>query len=265
MFFAATILLSAVFETAYCLGNAAAVVPLMWTPAFCAAAACVFALTGRGEKPGFKNVSRMLGLKGCGVKYVFYGAALPLVYLLVPYAVYWCMKPENLLYRGVPLWIALKDCVPVAVVGIFGSMVTALGEELGWRGFLLPAMKERYGLKKALLFTGLFWCVWHYALLIFGGYMAQTALWYRLIAFTLCIFPVSVMAAVLTLESGSVWPAAFLHAAHNCYDQTVLDVITRGADKMYYVSETGVFTVVCCWCIALVMLTRYLKKTAAER
>lgn len=40
------------------------------------------------------------------------------------------------------------------------------------------------------------------------------------------------MAGLLTLQSGSVWPAAFRHAAHNNYDQAVFPVITAGFNKM---------------------------------
>ena len=83
--------------------------------------------------------------------------------------------------------------------------------------------------------------------------MSGTPLWYQLSAFVLCIFPVGVMAGLLTLQSGSVWPAAFLHAAHNNYDQSVFQVITAGANKMYFVSETGVLTILCTWALASIM------------
>ena len=62
-----------------------------------------------------------------------------------------------------------------------------------------------------------------------------------------------VMAGLLTLESGSMWPAAFLHAAHNNYDQAVFQVITRGDNRMYFVSETGVLTILCAWALAAIL------------
>ncbi|MBO7362292.1 MAG: hypothetical protein J6U41_02735, partial [Lachnospiraceae bacterium] len=63
--------------------------------------------------------------------------------------------------------------------------------------------------------------------------------------------------------SKSIWPAAFLHAAHNNFDQAVFDVITRGDDKKYFVSETGVFTIVCAWIIAIVLIVLLKKNTGA--
>lgn len=72
--------------------------------------------------------------------------------------------------------------------------------------------------------------------------------------FVLCIVPVGITAGFLTYKSKSIWPAAFLHAAHNNFDQAVFGVITRGENRMYYVSETGLFTVICAWLIAVIVL-----------
>ena len=152
--------------------------------------------------------------------------------------------------------VILKDLLPILVIGTFFSLLSAMGEEIGWRGFMVPALYERLGLNKTLLISSLFWCCWHLPLLIGGDYMSGTPLWYQLPAFVLCIFPVGVMAGLLTLESGSVWPAAFLHAAHNNYDQAVFGLITGGDNRMYFVSETGVLTVLCAWILAAILYIR---------
>lgn len=54
--------------------------------------------------------------------------------------------------------------------------------------------------------------------------------------------------------------AAFLHAAHNNFDQAVFGVITRGDNMMYYVSETGLLTIACAWVLAVVMYLTMRKK-----
>ena len=95
--------------------------------------------------------------------------------------------------------------------------------------------------------------------------MEGGSLLYSLIAFVLCIFPVGVICALLAIQSGSVWPCAFIHAAHNNYDQAVLGLITRGEDKMYYVSETGIFTVVCAWIIAIIMVISFQNYSSERR
>lgn len=261
-FFAIVILISAVVETLICLGGPEWLyIVLMWIPAMAATVANGVSFRENGEPFSVRKLFVRGGFRKCKLRYVLLGCLLPLVYLLVPYMVYWLLHPENFAYHGVSWTVILKDILPVLVLGTFMSMLSALGEEIGWRGFMVPALYERLGLNRTLLISSLFWCCWHLPLLIGGDYMPGTPLWYQLPAFVLCIFPVGVMAGLLTLESDSVWPAAFLHAAHNNYDQAVFDVITAGANKMYFVSETGALTILCAWVLAAILYIRAKKRT----
>ena len=255
------ILFSGVAEAVYCAGKIEWVVALlMWIPAISAFIAAGIAMADNKDKFNPIKLFRYVGIKFCNPLYVLLGVVIPFIYLYIPYRIYWFMHPENYGYTGVAFSIILRDLAIYTVVCVIISLITALGEEIGWRGFMLPAIMQRLGDLGAMAFVSIFWCLWHFPLLIFGGYMEGTPLWYQLIAFVLCIFPVGIIAAILTFWSRSVWPAAFLHAAHNAYDQTVFDVITQGADKKFFVSETGVFTIVCVWVIAIIMFVIY-KKT----
>ena len=261
-FFVIVILFSAVVETMICRGGPEWLYAvLMWMPAVAAAVANCISFRENKEPFSLKKLFAKGGFRKCKLHYILMGCLLPLLYLLIPYMVYWKIYPENFAYHGVSIWVILKDITPILVIGTFISLLSALGEEIGWRGFMVPGLYERLGLNKTLLISSLFWCCWHLPLLIGGGYMPGTPLWYQLPAFVLCIFPVGVMAGLLTLESGSVWPAAFLHAAHNNYDQAVFDIITAGANKMYFVSETGVLTILCAWALAVILYIRAKKQT----
>lgn len=254
VFFAIVILLSTVVETMICRGGSEWLyMVLMWIPAVAAVVANCISFRENKERFSLEKLFAKGGFRKCKLRYVLLGCLLPLLYLLIPYMVFWQIYPENFAYHGVSLAVILKDLLPILVIGIFMSLLSALGEEIGWRGFMVPALYERVGLNKTLLISSLFWCCWHLPLLVGGGYMSGTPLWYQLPAFVLCIFPVGVMAGLLTIKSGSVWPAAFLHAAHNNYDQAVFDIITAGANKMYYVSETGVLTILCAWVLAAIL------------
>lgn len=229
---------------------------LMWIPASSAVIASAVALKERREKFALKSFITGLGIRRCSISYILLAVLIPLIYLLIPYVIYWKTHPDNFAYAGVALSLILKDCLPALIIGIFPGILSAMGEEIGWRGYMLPALTERSGLKKALIITSLFWCCWHLPLLAFGDYMAGAPVWYKLPAFILCIFPVGIIIGGLTYMSKSVWPAAFLHAAHNNYDQAVFGLITRGDDMMYYVSETGFLTIICAWAIAIVMIVK---------
>ena len=259
------IILSLIIETVYILSkNGYLMILVMWTPALCATIANIVSIKEKGEKFSLKKHFSDLGFKVAGIKYILLGLILPLIYLLIPYMIYWKMHPNNFAYHGVALSAILADCLPVGIIGTILSMLTATGEEIGWRGFMVPAFIERIGLKKTLVFTGLFWACWHLPLLIFGGYMAETSLLYRVPAFILCIVPIGIIVGLLAYRSKSMWPCAILHAAHNNYDQSIFSIITRGDDMMYYVSETGIFTIICAWIIAIIMYAFIVKKEEKE-
>ena len=276
-FFVSVIILSIIVEAVYAFTRSDLLVMiLMWVPGIMGLIAAFLSIRDSvrehardnaqdsvqdrvrddGERVSVRGVLSLIGIRKSKVAYICLGVILPLIYLFIPYRIYWTMHPEHFSGMGTS-FVAL---IIYAVIYVLVSMLTALGEELGWRGFLLPAQLERMSFAKAVVIVNLFWCVWHFGLLIFGGYMEGTPLWYKLIAFTLCVFPVGVIAAVLSVWSKSVWPAAFLHAAHNAYDQALFGPVTQGADKMYFVSETGVFTIVCAWIIAIVMVVVYVKR-----
>lgn len=254
VFFTLVILTSAVVEILICRGGPDWLyLILMWLPTGAAAVGSCLTYRENRERFRLKTYFARNGFRGCKLRYLLLGCLLPLAYLLIPYMVYWRLYPNHFAYSGVALTLIFKDILPVLGIGIFISLLSALGEEIGWRGFMVPALYERVGFNGTLIISSLFWCCWHLPLLIGGDYMSGTPLWYQLPAFVLCIFPVGVMAGLLRLESGSVWPAAFLHAAHNNYDQAVFGLITRGDNRMYFVSETGLLTILCAWILAVGM------------
>jgi len=233
---------------------------LMWVPTISATIANIISINEKREKLSIKQYINRLGIRDCKTYYIILGILIPLVYLLIPYMIYWKIYPDNFAYHGVAIIVVLSDITLPMIVGIFMGILSAIGEEIGWRGYMLPSLLERVDLKKALLITSLFWACWHLPILIFGDYMSGASLWYKIPAFIMCVVPVGIICGILTIKSNSIWPATFLHAAHNHFDQGIFGLITRGDKMMYYVSETGFLTIICAWIIAIMMLIYYLKK-----
>lgn len=50
------------------------------------------------------------------------------------------------------------------------NMIPAVGEEAGWRGYMMPRLKERLGLLNGRLLGGIIWGVWHWPLMLLVGY-----------------------------------------------------------------------------------------------
>lgn len=119
-FFAIVILISAVVETMICRGGPEWLyIVLMWIPAMAATVANCVSFRENGEPFSVKKLFARGGFRKCALRYVLLGCLLPLVYLLVPYMVYWLLYPENFAYHGVALAVILKDLFPVLVIGTF--------------------------------------------------------------------------------------------------------------------------------------------------
>jgi membrane protease YdiL (CAAX protease family) len=100
-------------------------------------------------------------------------------------------------------------------IGAVVNTVPALGEELGWRGFLLPRLLP-LGTAPAVLLSGVAWGLWHAPLILLGyNYGVGTPGWLAVLAMTGTCVVVGAVFAWLRLRSDSVWPAALAHGAFN--------------------------------------------------
>jgi membrane protease YdiL (CAAX protease family) len=59
--------------------------------------------------------------------------------------------------------------VPLMLAAILVSTWVQAGEEVGWRGYLLPPLARRLGLGGATLLVGIIWAVWHLPLFFIAG------------------------------------------------------------------------------------------------
>jgi CAAX protease family protein len=125
-------------------------------------------------------------------------------------------------------------------IGMVFSCITALGEEIGWRGFLVPELAKHRSFTATALIAGAIWSVWHYPVLLFADYNAGTEPWYGLACFTIMVFGISFLFAWMRLKSGSLWTGVLLHASHNLFIQSFFDPITRNTGRTrYFIGEFG--------------------------
>lgn len=145
-------------------------------------------------------------------------------------------------FKEIPLLPATAlTFLMLASSGLVNSMSTALGEEIGWRGFLTPLLTDRFGFLAATLATGVMWASWHMPLIFFSDYNAGGLQWVEALSFLVMIVSISGPMAWLRLKSGSLWPAAMLHATHNLFIQSFFDQLSNRADgAITMVGEFGV-------------------------
>ena len=221
-------------------GNGLMVFLLMWCPAFAAFAACGI----------YRIDMATLGWRWRPARYEVWAYLLPLFYSFPVYLATWLFLSGSFAFAafaaessaafGFPHWprtAAWLLVIPTyASVGVLGSMTRALGEEIGWRGFLLPRLVSRAGFTRGCFLSGCIWAIWHYPLLLFADYNAGTPRLYALSCFTLMVIGDAFVFGWFRLKSGSLWPAAMLHASHNLFIQAIFDRITSPAGKALYVT-----------------------------
>ena len=168
-------------------------------------------------------------------RYELAAYALPIAYAACAYGAVWIFD-----FGRVDPSRFHANAIRFLVVGFVVGLAFALGEELGWRGFLVPKLAERCSFARTAIISGIIWSSWHVPLIIFADYNGGTPTWYSIACFAVMVVGISFPLAWLRLRSGSVWPAAIFHASHNLFIQGFFDTVTvdTGVTK-YLLSEFG--------------------------
>ncbi len=179
----------------------------MWAPAL--------GLLGAGRE----GLDVFRGLKVVGLKY------LPVALLLgwLPH-----LLAQVLLYgAGLGDGVVDIDALPrlagsLVVSTLATTVLLALGEELGWRGYLQNELQQNFGFVKGTFVLGVVWSAWHIPANL-AGLNGTENVW----LVTFVTFPIGAIAMSYALgwirnASGSVWPCALLHGANNAVSDVKL-------------------------------------------
>ena len=141
---------------------------------------------------------------------IWYGVAL-----LGPIVLYLAALALEMLLGGQPPSLgALIGVLPmVAIITLYMVFFVALGEEVGWRGYALPALQARYGALVSSVILGALWALWHLPLFF------NPDLHYSNLPFVLQLafqIPVAILFTwVFNSTGGSVLIAILMHAVLN--------------------------------------------------
>ncbi len=97
-----------------------------------------------------------------------------------------------------------------------------LGEEVGWMGYLYPRLERMYGTVMAIIFIGIIRGFWHLAMLAQSDFSTMLCNLLFLILSNILLGSVLVLA---TKKSGSVIPAALIHALTNTLPSVYADFL----------------------------------------
>jgi uncharacterized protein len=197
---------------------------LMWSPA---AGALIMRRIGRIPEP---VISRRPG----PARYLALGYLIPVGYALAAYGILWLTGIAPFQNKITP------DLLGYIVVGSLIGIFSSMGEEIGWRGFLVPQLSKITGFVPTALISGAIWAVWHFPLLLTTDYNRATPGFFSLGMFTIVVLGLSFVFTWLRLRSNSIWPAVLLHTSHNVFILHFFSALSAETPlSPYFTGETG--------------------------
>ena len=212
-----------------------------------------------------RNISD-LGWKWGKTKYQLWSYLIPVLYSLIAYLIIWVFGWGG--FYDKEFVVRLTDSFGFGEIGsgfviafyfilfgIFGtirSASSALGEEIGWRGFLVPELYKTKGFTKTSLISGFIWGAWHLPILLFADYNSGTPSWYAMSCFMVLIISMSFIYTWFRIKSGSLWTAVLLHASHNLFIQRIFTPLTEDTgNTAYFIDELGLVLPIVGICFAI--------------
>ena len=215
----------------------------------------ITAATPRGRR---RDLWGSFGLRRSGRSVWVIATATPLLLAGGAYAVAIALdvadlRPLDVTVRGVSLATAtlLTNLLTMAVI--------LLGEEIGWRGYLLPRVQQLTSRRRAALVTGFAHGCFHLPLILLATtYDQYGSRWFVAPVVVATITLGGVFYAYLWDRTGSVWPVSLAHAAVNTAFFAGAGAVVAGSetDLAYVAGESGLATFGVVAALATVLLTR---------
>src|SRR5215208_3524101 len=181
----------------------------------------------------------VLGLQRAGLRAWGLALLVPFLILGFGYSVVWLTDiaslamPASGILSGLPLQL---------VMGIVMSSLVGFGEEVGFRGYLLPQLAV-LGRGRALLLSGLLHAIWHLPILLLTPYYHDARNLLIVVPLFLTTLTLAgVFYGDLRLTTNSVWPSTLAHGAFNAFWSTftAFTVTTSPLALEYLAGETGI-------------------------
>ncbi|MCI3921196.1 CPBP family intramembrane metalloprotease [Paenibacillus sp. TRM 82003] len=198
-----------------------------------------------------------LGLGKAGFEYWGYALLVPVIVLTTSYVILWSTPLASFqIPEGVTTSMWLMFPVKL-LLGLAAYTVTSsLAEEIGWRGYLLPKLQQ-YGSIRALVLVGIIHGVFHFPIMFAGNYHAEGNLLVIIPMFLLSTILASIMFGVTRIRTGSVWPAAIMHAVHNiAWGELSAFTVSHSDQSAYIGGESGVIVLTLYSLVALWMVRK---------
>ncbi|MBR3972699.1 MAG: CPBP family intramembrane metalloprotease [Oscillospiraceae bacterium] len=202
----------------------------------------------------------------------------PGILTLAGAALYFLLFPDNLDFSfsyfittlesaGAPLetlpmpieLLMVIQCLQALFLAPAMNFIVCFGEEWGWRGYLLPKMKEKLPTVPMLLVTGIIWGLWHAPLTAIGH---NYGVGYPGFPFAgigmMCLFCIvlGVFMSYVTLKTGSCIPAVLAHGAVNGIGAIGIYLTKDGGNPFIGPAPMGIIGLIPFMIVAMIMAIR---------
>lgn len=126
---------------------------------------------------------------------------------------------------------------------VFVNHILAFGEEIGWRGYLLPLLCSKFGLTNGIIVDGILWGVVHAPLVSFGVNYAGDyfgAPWTGILMMIVFATSVGVFLSYLTIKTKSIIPACISHGVINALREAPLFICVSNYNALLGPKPSGV-------------------------
>ncbi|MBE7433284.1 MAG: CPBP family intramembrane metalloprotease [Anaerolineales bacterium] len=213
------LVLAMILGFAPALAVAAGLLPPAWIQlgALSSSVAAVVLVLIEGRKGGLRELLSRALIWRVGIRWWIFA----LFFMIVPSVA--ALYVYHLLGGPSVDWSGLQPLYQIVPAFVFLTLAAGIGEEFGWRGFLLPRLQSRHNALVSGLIVGVAWATWHVPLFFIEGtnqYEQRLAngMLPAILGYAMFVIVQSVQFTWLFNNTkGSVLLAAVFHGASNAW------------------------------------------------
>ena len=149
------------------------------------------------------------------------------------------LEQQGLTY---PVYLAISLTSSILIAPFF-NIITAIGEETGWRGYLYPELNKSMSRAKTWIVGGIIWAVFHFPAILIGGYEYGFdyigSPWLGLITFTLFCITAGILEEIVYDKTKCIWYPALLHGSVNAL--ATIPQVFANANEQEMLNKYAVF------------------------
>lgn len=265
-----------IFGLTYGQGSSIVIVAsAMFVPAICSI------LTRLITKEGFGNMYLKPNFKG-NIKLYLMVFFVPTILIFLSAAVYFLIFPASF-DSGLttlkqlaassgkatsPNNILMIMSLEVIIIGPIVNIIPTMGEELGWRGYLLPKLRSFFSNRVAMVITGIIWGLWHLPVIVMGHNYGKDYFgypWLGILAMVIFCVMLGIIEGYISIRIKSAIPAAMIHSTVNAGAALPVYLITGSYNTLLGPSITGVIGAIPFIIVAVILLIKAGNLSEAEK